>query len=100
MLAVENLICGPKTAAGEAIFIQNNEPIAFRDFCLEVWKRFGHVPRFEVRVPLALAWAVGWVAEWVTWVTGNVFTVSRGSVMGMYTFEIFFFFFFFLGLLC
>ena len=24
-------------------FIQNNEPIPFRDFCLEIWKNFGHV---------------------------------------------------------
>ena len=86
VLAVENLVLGPKTAAGEAIFIQNNEPITFRDFCLEVWKHFGHVPGFEVRVPFMLAWMAGWVAEWVTWVSGNVFTVSRGSVMGMCAF--------------
>lgn len=35
VLAVENLLSS-KTAAGEAFFIQNNEPITFRDFCLEV----------------------------------------------------------------
>lgn len=42
VLAAQNLVSS-KTAAGEVFFIQNNEPIAFRDFCLEIWKNFGHV---------------------------------------------------------
>jgi sterol-4alpha-carboxylate 3-dehydrogenase (decarboxylating) len=42
VLAAENLMSS-KTAAGEIFFIQNNEPIPFRDFTLEVWKNFGHV---------------------------------------------------------
>jgi nucleoside-diphosphate-sugar epimerase len=42
VLAAENLMSS-KTAAGEVFFIQNNEPIPFRDFTLEVWKNFGHV---------------------------------------------------------
>ena len=42
VLAAENLMSS-KTAAGEIFFIQNNEPIPFRDFCLEIWKNFGHV---------------------------------------------------------
>ena len=42
ILAAENLL-SCKTAAGEVFFIQNNEPVTFRDFSLEVWKDFGHV---------------------------------------------------------
>ena len=54
VLAVENLL-STQTAAGEAFFIQNNEPIAFRDLCLEVWKNFGHYPPFEIKIPYAIA---------------------------------------------
>lgn len=81
VLAVENLLSPAKTAAGEAIFIQNNEPIPFRDFCLEVWKNFGHYPPFEVRLPERLAWFAGWVAELGTWAVGTPYTLSTGSVM-------------------
>jgi sterol-4alpha-carboxylate 3-dehydrogenase (decarboxylating) len=38
------------------------------------------VPPFEVQIPRAVAWAVGWVAEKVTWATGTEATISRGSV--------------------
>jgi sterol-4alpha-carboxylate 3-dehydrogenase (decarboxylating) len=44
VLAAENLMSS-KTAAGEVFFIQNNEPIPFRDLSLEIWKKFGHVRR-------------------------------------------------------
>ena len=81
VLAVENLLSPTKTAAGEAIFIQNNEPIPFRDFCVEVWKNFGHYPPFEVRLPKGLAWFAGWVAELGTWAVGTPYTLSTGSVM-------------------
>ncbi|KAL9095326.1 MAG: hypothetical protein Q9163_006514, partial [Psora crenata] len=80
VLALENLL-GPKSAAGEAIFIQNDEPISFRDFCLEVWKNFGHYPPFALTVPMRAAWVAGLVAEMVTWLTGTPHTLSRGSVM-------------------
>lgn len=43
VLAAENLLSKAKTAAGEIFFIQNNEPISFREFSLEIWKNFGHV---------------------------------------------------------
>lgn len=79
VLAAENLISS-RTAAGEAFFIQNNEPIVFRDFCLAIWAHFGHVPPFEVHIPLFLAWLVGWICEILTWVTGSTTTISRGSV--------------------
>lgn len=79
VLAVENLLSS-RSAAGEAIFIQNNEPVTFRDFCLEVWKNFGHYPPFEVRLPYGLAWFAGLCAEGFTWVTGGTYTLSRGSV--------------------
>ena len=46
-LAVRNLL-STKTAHGQAFFIQNNEPITFRDFCLAIWREFGHYPPFEV----------------------------------------------------
>lgn len=79
VLAAENLMTS-KTAAGETFFIQNNEPITFRDFCLAIWVHFGHTPSFEIRIPQALAYFAGLVSECVTWVTGAAPTLSRGSV--------------------
>ncbi|KAL7774965.1 hypothetical protein CFE70_005880 [Pyrenophora teres f. teres 0-1] len=58
VLAVSNLL-GPQTAAGEAIFITNGEPITLRDLCRGVWRQFGHVPGWEVRVPEGVAWWAG-----------------------------------------
>jgi sterol-4alpha-carboxylate 3-dehydrogenase (decarboxylating) len=79
VLAATNLLT-TGSAAGEAFFISNGEPVAFRAFCIAIWKEFGHVPWFEVRIPGRLAWGLGWVAECVTWVTGAQATLSRGSV--------------------
>ncbi|KAL6709618.1 hypothetical protein ACN47E_001046 [Coniothyrium glycines] len=79
VLAVGNLLTS-RSVAGEAIFITNGEPITARDFCLATWKEFGHVPRFQVRVPQRLAWWVGLGAEWVTWLTGIEGALSRGIV--------------------
>lgn len=79
ILATENLITS-RTAAGEAFFIQNNEPITFRDFCLAIWAQFGHIPPFEIRIPEGLAYLAGLVSEMATWVTGTAPTLSRGSV--------------------
>lgn len=79
VLAVENLL-GPKTAAGQAFFLSNGEPVPFRDFCRAVWAQFGHVPPFEVRIPKAVAWFTGYMLEWVTWLTGTDATIRRGSV--------------------
>jgi sterol-4alpha-carboxylate 3-dehydrogenase (decarboxylating) len=79
VLAVENLLT-TKTAAGEAFFISNGQPVPFRDFCLAIWADFGHVPKYEIRIPRSVAWVAGFVAEWVTWLTGTEATVSRGSV--------------------
>lgn len=79
VLAVENLVTS-RTASGEAFFIQNNEPITFRNFCLAIWAHFGHVPPFEIRIPEGLAYFAGLVCEMVTWATGTTTTLSRGSV--------------------
>lgn len=79
VLAVSNLL-NSGTAAGEAIFITNGEPVTARDLCLAVWREFGHVPGWEVRVPEGLAWWMGWGLEWVGWVTGNEGALSRGMV--------------------
>ena len=79
VLAAENLMTS-KTAAGEAIFIQNNEPITFRDFCLAIWAHFGHTPPFEFYIPERLAYVVGLVSECLTWMTRTATTLSRGSV--------------------
>ncbi|KAJ5137681.1 uncharacterized protein N7443_010028 [Penicillium atrosanguineum] len=79
VLAVENLVTS-RTAAGEAFFIQNNEPIAFRDFCLAIWAHFGHIPPFEIRIPEGLAYFAGLACEITSWVTGSTTTLSRGSV--------------------
>lgn len=79
VLAAENLI-STKTAAGEAFFIQNNEPITFRDFCLSIWRNFGHIPPFTIYLPESLAWLAGLLAECYTWLSGTPTTLSRGSV--------------------
>ncbi|KAJ5236218.1 hypothetical protein N7489_006309 [Penicillium chrysogenum] len=75
----ENLLTS-RTAAGEAFFIQNNEPIVFRDFCLATWAHFGHVPPFEMHIPKSLAYFAGLACETVTWLMGTTTTLSRGSV--------------------
>ncbi|ODM23719.1 hypothetical protein SI65_01308 [Aspergillus cristatus] len=79
VLAAENLISS-RTAAGEAFFIQNNEPITFRDFCLAIWAQFGHTPPFEIHIPRCMAYVAGCVYEILTWVSGSSTTLSRGSV--------------------
>ncbi|KAL9597784.1 MAG: hypothetical protein Q9219_004911 [cf. Caloplaca sp. 3 TL-2023] len=79
ILAMENLLSA-KTAAGHAIFISNEQPLAFRDFCLAVWKEFGHYPPFQVEIPRALAIFAAHVAEWITQLAGSPSTISRGSV--------------------
>lgn len=80
VLAVENLLSS-KTAAGQAIFISNGEPITFRDFCLAVWANFGHYPASTFHIPVWIATFTGFIAEWVTWMTGTSTTLSRGSVL-------------------
>ena len=79
VLAAGNLL-STMTAAGEAFFIQNSEPISFRDFSLATWKHFGHIPPFEIVVPAGLAWFAGLLAECFTWASGTPTTLSRGSV--------------------
>ena len=80
VLAVENLT-STKSAAGQAFFISNNEPVPFRDFCLAIWAHFGHYPQVEIRIPTGLATFVGYLAEKVTWLTGTATTLNSGSVM-------------------
>jgi len=73
---------GEGSAAGETFFIQNNEPISFREFSLAVWKEFGHLPpAVEVPIPEGLAWVLGLMAEVFTRISGTPTTLSRGSVM-------------------
>ncbi|KAL2863812.1 uncharacterized protein BJX67DRAFT_235087 [Aspergillus lucknowensis] len=79
VLGAENLMTS-RTAAGEAFFIQNNEPITFRDFCLAIWAHFGHFPSFELHIPEGLAYLAGMVSEALTWISGGAATLSRGSV--------------------
>lgn len=80
LLAVRNLLSSG-TAAGRAFFISNDEPVAFRDLCLAIWREFDHVPSFQIKIPKGLAWWLGWGAEWVTWMTGTQGTFSRGAIM-------------------
>lgn len=80
VLAAENL-ASSKTAAGEGFFIQNNQPITFRDFCLAIWAHFGHNPPFTFHIPEGLAWLAGLASEGFTWLSGTPTTLSRGSVM-------------------
>lgn len=79
VLAAANLLPS-RTAAGEAIFISNEEPIAFRDFCLAIWANFGHYPSFELHILVLLAVFAGYVAEYVALFTGTPATLSPGSV--------------------
>ncbi|KAJ6044043.1 uncharacterized protein N7446_002240 [Penicillium canescens] len=79
ILAIENLVSS-RTAAGECFFIQNNEPITFRDLCLAIWAHFWHIPPFELRIPESLAHFAGLACETVTWVMGTTATLSRGTV--------------------
>ncbi|KAK7180611.1 3-beta hydroxysteroid dehydrogenase/isomerase [Paraphaeosphaeria sporulosa] len=80
VLALHNLL-DLGTAAGEAFFITNGEPITVRDLCLAVWKEFGHYPRFQLRIPEELAWWMGWGLEWASWLTNRKGTFSRGVVL-------------------
>ncbi|KAF1953999.1 C-3 sterol dehydrogenase/C-4 decarboxylase-like protein [Byssothecium circinans] len=80
VLAVRNLL-GPATAAGHAFFITNGEPVSLRSICMVIWKEFGHVPPFEVRIPERLAWWMGLGAEWWSWVSRSRGTFSRGAIL-------------------
>ena len=80
LLAAENLL-GSKTAAGETFFVQNNEPITFRELQLAIWRNFGHSPSFQINIPKNLCWALGFLAEIATWLFGTTATLSRGSVL-------------------
>ncbi|KAK4897533.1 hypothetical protein LTR27_004677 [Elasticomyces elasticus] len=79
MLAVENLLT-TRTAAGQAFFISNEEPVYFWDFLAFVWAQFGHVPRYRVHIPESIAWMAALVFECKTWVAGGANTLNRGSV--------------------
>lgn len=80
----DNFGCGSiesGRAAGETFFIQNNEPVPFRDFSLAIWKEFGHTPSgLEIPIPEGLGWILGLFAEAFTRVSGQATTLSRGSV--------------------
>lgn len=80
LLALKNLLTS-KTAAGQVFFIQHNQPVPFRDLCLQIWKHFHHTPPYEITIPVAFAWLMGTLAEWFTWLTGKPATLSRGSVV-------------------
>ncbi|PVI00250.1 C-3 sterol dehydrogenase/C-4 decarboxylase-like protein [Periconia macrospinosa] len=80
VLAVRNLL-NSGTAAGEAFFITNGQPVTPRDFCLAIWREFEHTPAFEVRVPEGIAWWVGWGVEWWSWASGAKSVLNRGIVL-------------------
>lgn len=79
VLAIENLLT-TETAAGEAFFISNQEPVYFWDFLAYVWAQFGHVPAFQVHIPMQVAWVVGLILEVITWMFRLASTLDRGSV--------------------
>jgi sterol-4alpha-carboxylate 3-dehydrogenase (decarboxylating) len=80
ILAIENLLLGPQTAAGQAFFVTNQEPVYFWDFLAYVWAQFGHTPRFRVHIPVGLAFVLAFILEFLTWVMGTPATLHRGSV--------------------
>ncbi|OAL53432.1 C-3 sterol dehydrogenase/C-4 decarboxylase-like protein [Pyrenochaeta sp. DS3sAY3a] len=79
VLAVGNLL-NSGTAAGQAFFISNGEPVSARDFCIAVWKEFGHVPPWSVHVPERLGWWLGAASEVAAWLTGVEGPLNRGVV--------------------
>ncbi|EME39628.1 hypothetical protein DOTSEDRAFT_160022 [Dothistroma septosporum NZE10] len=79
VLAIENLLT-TQTAAGEAMFISNQEPIYFWDFLAFVWAQFGHVPALRIYIPMQIAWFVALILEWITLLTGTASTLDTGSV--------------------
>lgn len=85
VFALRKLLGGESTAAGKSFFITNGSPIPFRTFCLAVWAGFGHVPKYEIRIPLFLAFFVGWMMEAVTRIVGGTATLSRGAVRDLNT---------------
>ena len=80
VLAAKNLLAS-QSATGETFFIQNNEPVTFRELCLAVWKQFEYSPPFEIYIPQSLAWIVGVISECWTWISGFPTTISRGSIL-------------------
>lgn len=79
ILAAENLLT-TQTAAGQAFFISNEEPVYFWDFLAFVWMQFKHVPNHRYYIPTNVAWFAGFLLEWITYLTGSATTLSRGSV--------------------
>ncbi|PIG84280.1 NAD dependent epimerase/dehydratase [Aspergillus arachidicola] len=78
VLAAENPVSS-MTVASDIFFIQNNEPITFRDFCLAIWAHFGHTPPFEIHTPEKLAYLVVLICGFLTWVFGTTTTLRCGS---------------------
>ena len=68
------------TVSGQAFFITNDSPVAFRAFCLAIWREFGHIPPFEIHIPQRLAWGLSFVAECVAAVLKADLSLSRGAV--------------------
>jgi sterol-4alpha-carboxylate 3-dehydrogenase (decarboxylating) len=69
VLAVENLLTPPHdlkhgSAAGEAFFITNGQPVYFWDFARGVWAAFGHVNPRRVFIPMSLGYWVGLGLLW------------------------------------
>ena len=83
VLAAKNLL-GIGTAAGQAFFISNGEPLPLRDICLGFWKELGHSPPFELRIPVWLINALGRIADLVSSITGIPGMLSRGSAIDGY----------------
>lgn len=79
ILAAENLLTA-KTAAGQAFFISNDEPVYFWDFMAYIWAQFGHVPSYRIHIPVELAWFAALIMELITWFTGGGATLDRGSL--------------------
>ncbi|KAK8218584.1 hypothetical protein IWZ01DRAFT_564067 [Phyllosticta capitalensis] len=90
VLAVRNLLeCAndtgmsspsPLSAAGRALFITNDAPLPFRDFCRAAWAELGHVPPVEIRVPAVAARIMGFCADAMSALTGVEFALSAGAV--------------------
>jgi sterol-4alpha-carboxylate 3-dehydrogenase (decarboxylating) len=64
----------------EGVGRSNRRNLAVIGAALSLDAQFGHIPPFEVHIPLSLAWTAGMVAECFTWFSGGTTTLSRGSV--------------------
>jgi sterol-4alpha-carboxylate 3-dehydrogenase (decarboxylating) len=54
--------------------------VSFRDFSLAIWKEYGHIPPYEIRIPVSIALAIAYFAELSACITGKTPALQRGGI--------------------